>query len=532
MKHLRLENAAFAVILLVAIALRAPKLADRPMHCDEAVHAMKFRALLERDYYRYDPFEYHGPTLNYFTLPVAFIAGQNRITEVTETTLRIVPVLFGVLLIASYGLLRRGMGWPVTLTAMILTAVSASLVYYSRYYIQEMLLACFTFAVAACGYRYINGRKIGWALAVGVLAGLVHATKETGLIALATIIAAALIDRLSLIPTTQRAVPPPVRIPPLKRLNPWHVAAAVGMGILISGLFFSSFFAHPRGIWDSFFSYAAYVERAGHNTLHQHPWHYYLNLLFFFRFGDGPVWSEAMIMIFALAGFVLAFKPGGVAGVDPRLHRFLALYTLMMTAFYSGIRYKTPWCAINFFQPMILLAAIAMVHLVRLCRPRFLRTAVLTVLVAGTSHLALQACRAAFVYPADPRNPWVYAHTSPDIFDMVSRIRQVARVQDGPQTFVQIIAPNDDYWPFPWYLRDFNRVSYQNHIDPALPAAPLLVISPTLESNLVKLLYESPPPGQRRLYVPLFDDYRELRPTIELRGFVTNELWEKFQQSP
>ncbi|NQT01065.1 MAG: TIGR03663 family protein, partial [Planctomycetes bacterium] len=50
---------------IVALALRLPRLRQRPMHGDEAVHADKFGELLEDGVYTYDPYEYHGPTLNY-----------------------------------------------------------------------------------------------------------------------------------------------------------------------------------------------------------------------------------------------------------------------------------------------------------------------------------------------------------------------------------------------------------------------------------------------------------------------------------
>ncbi|MCB0293433.1 MAG: hypothetical protein KDH97_24480, partial [Calditrichaeota bacterium] len=61
------------LILALALLLRLPGLERRPMHTDEAVHAVKFGALLEEGFYEYDPFEYHGPTLNYFTLIPAWL---------------------------------------------------------------------------------------------------------------------------------------------------------------------------------------------------------------------------------------------------------------------------------------------------------------------------------------------------------------------------------------------------------------------------------------------------------------------------
>ena len=64
--------------LAVALALRLPRLDERPMHNDEAVNAIKFGQLWERGTYRYDPNEFHGPTLYYGTLPVVWLAPETR----------------------------------------------------------------------------------------------------------------------------------------------------------------------------------------------------------------------------------------------------------------------------------------------------------------------------------------------------------------------------------------------------------------------------------------------------------------------
>ena len=43
-------------------------------------------------------------------------------------------------------------------------------------------------------------------------------------------------------------------------------------------------------------------------------------------------------------------------------------------------------------------------------------------------------------------------------------------------------------------------------------------------------LYEVPPPGERELYVSLFDRPVELRPGVELRGYVASGLLERFRR--
>jgi uncharacterized protein (TIGR03663 family) len=124
-------------VTIAALALRLPQLKRRPMHGDEAVHADKFGQLLENSYYHYNPSEYHGPTLNYFTLVPAWLSGAHDYKDVSEFTLRIVPVLFGVLLVLLLLLLTDGLGGPAACLAAVFTAVSPAFVFYSRYYIPE-----------------------------------------------------------------------------------------------------------------------------------------------------------------------------------------------------------------------------------------------------------------------------------------------------------------------------------------------------------------------------------------------------------
>lgn len=79
------------------------------------------------------------------------------------------PVVVGVVLILLLLLIGRGLGWPATANT-VLTAVSPAMVFYSRYYIQETLLVCFTLVIAA-GWRYVQSRRIDWVLLAGVGVG-------------------------------------------------------------------------------------------------------------------------------------------------------------------------------------------------------------------------------------------------------------------------------------------------------------------------------------------------------------------------
>jgi uncharacterized protein (TIGR03663 family) len=573
---------SFALVLLAALALRLPQLEQRPMHGDEAVHAIKFGALLEGGYYRYDRHEYHGPTLNYLTLIPAWLSSAQKLTQVSEWMLRIVPVFFGTLLILLPLLLRDGLGRSAMIVAATLTAVSPAMAYYSRYYIQEMLLVCFTFGVIVSAYRYTQSQKFGWALASGVFLGLMHATKETCIIAWgAMFFALVLTVALKRKEKNSRHL-----ITSVKSMNPWHAVAALAVAGMVSALFYSSFLTNAKGVMDSILTYKTYFRRAGNNELHIHPWHYYLKMLFYFRIGAScgaaganPLWSEALILILAAAGFVVAMKSFGnvytlshnmslrakrsnlsnliqpsrlvrrfasrndspieglikstkfYADINIRLLRFIAFYTFFMAFFYSLIPYKTPWNLLGFFHGMILLAGVAAVAITRMLSKTFTRRLAIAVMVIGGIHLSWQAYLANYKYYENPANPYVYAHPVNDVFTIVQRVEEISQAHpDGRNMYIQVICPGDDYWPLPWYLRAFANIGWWKQVDENAPAAPLIIASPKVEPALMRKLYELPPPGQRPLYLPLFDAYMELRPQIELRGYVRKDLWDRFQQ--
>jgi uncharacterized protein (TIGR03663 family) len=509
----------------VALALRLPRLEQRPMHGDEAVHADKFGQLLENGYYHYNPSEYHGPTLNYFTLFPAWLSGAHNYKDISEFTLRIVPVLFGVLLVLLLLMLADGLGGPAACVAAVFTAVSPAFVFYSRYYIQETLLICFTIGAIASGYRYARQKSLWWVLLAGVFLGLCHATKETCIITFGSMVLALFLTLL--MQRLQRGSTLNLK----ELVRPHHIVAAMAAALIVSALFYSSFLTNPAGVLDSFRSYTAYFDRASHNKLHIHPWYYYLKMLLYSRYAAGPFWSEAIILVLALIGFVVAFARKTIAAVDSGLLRFVAFYTLIITALYSVIPYKTPWCLLGFLHGMVLLAGIGAVAVTKLVPNVWPRLILICLLVAGSLHLTWQAYIGSYRFFADTRNPYVYAHPVTDVITIARRVEQVAQVHpDGRRMRVHVICPENDYWPLPWYLRSFDNVGWWSSVDDNVLAAPVIIASPSVESALMRKLYELPPPGQRNLYVPLFDSPVRLRPEIELRGYVIKDLWDACHQ--
>jgi hypothetical protein len=167
---------------------------------------------------------------------------------------------------------------------------------------------------------------------------------------------------------------------------------------------------------------------------------------------------------------------------------------------------------------------------VRSCRGAAARGVLAALLLAGAAHLGWQAWSASFRFPADPRNPYVYAHTSTDVFTIVDRLNELARAHpDGLGMPLQVVS-RENLWPLPWYLRRFTRVEWWTGVSEQARSAPVVLITPDMEEALVHRLYDLPPPGERELYVSAFERPVELRPGVELRGYAANGLWEELRR--
>ena len=494
------------------------------MHADEAIHADKFGTLLEGGGYAYDPSEYHGPTLYYLTLLPARLRGEGRYVEIDEVTLRSLPAALGVALVAAHLWARGFLGTAGAALAALLAAISPAMVFYSRYFIHETPLVFFSFGAVLAACRHLREPGLAPALLAGVSAGLMLATKETAPLALGCMLLALGLTHLA--DRWRGASRAPIR----RAARGRHLISALLAAGLTSSALFTSFLTHPEGIVDAVRAYGFYLERAKAASWHFHPWSYYLRLLIRFPSSGAPFWTEGLILVLALIGGAAAWVAKGAPGADSRALRFLGFYTLLMLVTYSAIPYKTPWCLLGFLHGMILLAGPGAVFLVRSFRGPALRAVIGVLLCCAAAHLGWQAFLGSFRFAADPRNPYVYAHTGPDVFEIVGRLKDLARAHpDGSSMPVQIIS-RENLWPLPFYLRGLRRVSWWNGVSESAPSAPVILVTPDMEPALVRKLYDLPPPGERELYVSIFERPVELRPRVELRGYAANGLWDDYRR--
>lgn len=500
--------ALFLFAVVAAFALRVPELDRRPMHGDEAVNAIKFGDLWERGLYKYDPTEYHGPTLHYTTAAFSKLTGAPSFNQISEVRFRIVTAFAGLVLILLLPLARDALGRGAVAVAAVFTALSPMMVFYSRYWIHEQLLVLFTFLAFAAGWNFLKKQTWQWALLLGVALGLMHATKETFIFVIAAAGGSLVLNRVWASfadagkPAFQASIP----------LNKFAVVLLVWT--FVWAALFSSFFTNWAGLPDSLLTYKAWLSQSGGHSDHAHEWSFYFERLLWFKQGRGPVSSEVFLLLLAIVGAAGSFRreprnPGGAVII-----RFLVFYTVLLAGIYTVIPYKTPWCALGFVHAMILLAGVGAVALWNRCSGMISKVGLIAVLALGMAHLGWQAWRGSFELSANRSNPWVYAQTSPDLLNLVEAVQEVAKVGQGNATLIRVVTSGGDCWPLPWYLRQFNNTGWFEAAEGDMHA-PIVIISPNLKSQL----------DAKGTHIS--GGFYQLRPQVFLELFVERGLWER-----
>jgi len=506
---------AFLLALALALALRLPALDRRPLHNDEGINATKLAALLERGEYHYDPHEFHGPTLYYFSALITRLGGAINAAALSDSVLRITPVAFGVGLILLLLLLRDALGDVATVGAALLTAVSPAMVFYSRYFIHEMLLVFFTLLVTAAGWRYWQSRKVVWAILTGAGVGLMWATKETFVFAMVAMLAAMLVTSIQ----SKRRFS--ITLTALTSQPGRHLVSGSLAALLVGTILFTSFFTNWRGVLDSILTYEAWFNRAGGASAHIYPWHFYFERLLWFHPLRGPVWTEATIALLAIMGSISAFVGNRAVMPQPGFVRLVAFYTFVLAGLYAFTPYKTPWCLLGFWSGVMILGGVGLATFWRAATGVLGRILTVAAFSGVLAHLAWQAWRAGDEFAADRRNPYVYAQTLPDALRLVERVESLARIHpDGDDMPVKVIMPVSE-WPLPWYLRELKRVGWW-----AQP--PEDVLAPVIISDVSLGLALDEKTGHRWLMAGMF----ELRPGVFLELYVELGLWKQLIESP
>ncbi|MBI3758421.1 MAG: hypothetical protein HY269_01545 [Deltaproteobacteria bacterium] len=263
-----------------------------------------------------------------------------------------------------------------------------------------------------------------------------------------------------------------------------HALSALIIFVFINVFFYTSAFTNWQGVPDAFKALAHWTKERS-STDHVHSFIYYLGML---------VKLELPLVIGGLLAGVLIVWRG------TRFWLFAGAWTFGLTLAYSIIKYKTPWLMVSFLIPLALVGGYAAEQLYCLFEPLawrvlWLSLVLLALIFCGrvayvvnfekyddnsnsTAYFARLGERWKLTPYLDGQYGYVYAQTDRDIFELVQTVKQATEKFPTQQaTGVYVASP--DYWPLPWYLRDYTGVAYTGslpqQLDEASVAQPILI---------------------------------------------------------
>ena len=171
-------GAGFFALMLAALGLRLFELDGRTMHYDEAIHVHYAWKLANGEGFLHSPWM-HGP------FQVELAALIFKIFGDTDFTARLGYILFGTALVGLPYFLRDYLGRTASLLAGVMLTLSPTLLYFSRFGRNDIIMVFWVTALLILMWRYVNeGRHRYLYLASAVLA-LMFATKETSYLVVA-----------------------------------------------------------------------------------------------------------------------------------------------------------------------------------------------------------------------------------------------------------------------------------------------------------------------------------------------------------
>ena len=509
------------LIAATATLLRFFWLSLKPLHHDEGVNGWFLTNLYRDGVYKYDPANYHGPTLYYISLAFAKVFGLET------TTIRASVAVWGVLIVVFAFFLRRYIGRVGSLFAALFLALSPGMVYISRYFIHEMFFVFLSFGLAVAVVYFIEKRRAG-IFAIGWMTLLLLVSFLPSTLKLASVLgktstavwafgAGFFIVEIVLIGLV------------VKMLLGWNSGRPIYL--LLAAACAALMFATKETafitlgtmaiacvcvwLWRKIFRVTDLPDETGEDAIHdsQLTWanfraalgsrgdllliiaasslvFIYVCVLFFSSFFTYPegvkgaiqayeiwtktgskdhtqngIWgyltwglqSEAPIFFLSGVGILISF-----ADARHRFAMFASLWAFGLFAAYTIIPYKTPWLAIGFIVPMCIAAGYA-INQTAAAKNLSLKILGILMAVVATITLAYQTYELNFVRYDDEDEAYIYAHTSREILDLTQKISYYSlKSGKGLDTKIEIVSP--DYWPMVWYLRDYKQANFHGQL--------------------------------------------------------------------
>ena len=162
----------FLVIALAAAALRLWGLDGRAMHYDEAIHLHYAWKLTRGVEYLHSPWM-HGP------FQIELVAAFIKVLGDTDFVARLPYALFGVALVILPYFLRRELGEKGAVCAAVIMTLSPSLLYFSRFGRNDILMVVWATLLLIFLWRYYQSSRSRYLYGSAAVTALMLASKET-----------------------------------------------------------------------------------------------------------------------------------------------------------------------------------------------------------------------------------------------------------------------------------------------------------------------------------------------------------------
>ena len=508
-----------AVVTALAATLRFIALDLKPFHHDEGVNGFFLTTLFRDGVYKYDPANYHGPTLYYIALAFAKVFGLETVP------VRASVAVWGVLTVVLCFYLRSYIGRTGSLFAGLFVAISPGMVFISRYFIHEIFFVFLSLAIVVSVMYFLEQKKAG-IIAIGWMTLILLTCFLPSTLTLASSIAGENTTGLWLMRILFFIVEATLVFFVVRMLLGWNEGRPVYF--LLSAACLALLFATKETafitvgtmviacvcvwIWrkiyrrtdeiegeeirDADLTWKNFITALGHGPdrvlliVAAAALVIYLIVLFFssfFTYADGVKGFYEAYMIWTRTGskdhtqngtwaylrwgmklegpiFVLSVLGTIVAFVKSR-HRFAiftALWAFGLFAAYTLIPYKTPWLALSFLLPMCIVAGYAIGQFAN-GKSNEARFAAFGLGLLAACVMAYQTYDLNFVRYDDDKMPYVYAHTRRDFLDMMRSIDHYAQKSGkGKEAQIEVVSP--DYWPMVWYTKDYSHANYWGHV--------------------------------------------------------------------
>jgi len=406
---LRYDAAGVAAMLAIAafvVATRFWALGEKPFHHDESMFAHRAYFLATRGDYNFEPI-LHGPFLEDVTAAIFRVVGDS------DATARLWSAIAGTLLLVLVWRLRDVLGIAAAWSAVVLLAVSPTLLFYSRFNRNDVSFALAATATLFCAVRFLRSGRLRWWFLGLLSAAWMVCIKENYVIffftAASYFVALAAVEQASghgaeIRAAVRRLVFDGER----RRAAAFSAATILGLatGAFLIVLLFTTFFNHPEH-WDGPIEAIRYWAGQNREQRIYGDFHYYIPLALIYEFvplallvwGVGralrrarwfrgwvawgwAAWSA--LLLAALWGYrfprefeqlthmsrgwhlwlaVEVFALGGAAfavlvGEGRRLDAFFLWWTLTAFLAYSYAGEKVPWISVHIFFPMAVTAGI------------------------------------------------------------------------------------------------------------------------------------------------------------------------------